>query len=236
MNHFNLLFCYTHIMRSLRILQGFVLVCILLIPVLIFMFLKGFGNNEYDLPIFFQKGVDNPFKECPVTDSTQHYIPEFTFTNQEGKPIGRAQMEGKITVVDFFFTSCPSICPVMSKEMARVNDMFRDEPQVQLMSISIDPEYDTPQILKEYADEHQAIPGKWHFLSGPKQETFQLARCGFVLPALDGNGVPDDFVHSDKFMLIDEQGRIRGYYSGTTREEVDLLMLETKMLLHGKDK
>jgi protein SCO1/2 len=223
-------------MRSLRILQGFVLVCILLIPVLIFLFLKGFGTNEYDLPIFFQKGVDNPFKECPVTDSTQHYIPDFTFTNQEGKPIGRAQMEGKITVVDFFFTSCPSICPVMSKEMARVNDMFRDEPQVQLMSISIDPEYDTPQILKKYADEHQAITGKWHFLSGPKLETFQLARCGFVLPALDGNGVPDDFVHSDKFMLIDEQGRIRGYYSGTTREQVDLLMLETKILLHGKDK
>lgn len=235
MNHFNLLFCYNHNMRSLRILQGFVLVCILLVPVLIFMFLKGFGKNEYDLPIFFQKGVDNPFKECPVTDSTQHYIPEFTFTNQEGKPIGRAQMEGKITVVDFFFTSCPSICPVMSKEMARVNDMFRDEPLVQLMSISIDPEYDTPQILKKYADEHQAIPGKWHFLSGPKLETFQLARCGFVLPALDGNGVPDDFVHSDKFMLIDDQGRIRGYYSGTTREQVDLLILETKILLHGKD-
>jgi protein SCO1/2 len=223
-------------MRSLRILQGFVLICILLIPVLIFLFLKGFGTNEYDLPIFFQKGVDNPFKECPVTDSTQHYIPGFSFINQEGKAVGRAQMEGKITIVDFFFTSCPSICPVMSKEMARVNDMFRDEPKVQLMSISIDPEFDTPQILKEYADEHQAIPGKWHFLSGPKLETFQLARCGFVLPALDGNGVPDDFVHSDKFILIDELGRIRGYYSGTSREQVDLLMLEAKILLHGKDK
>lgn len=236
MNHFNLLFCYTHIMRSLRILQGFVLVCILLLPVLIFLFLKGFGNNEYDLPIFFQKGVDNPFKECPVTDSTQHYIPDFTFINQEGKPIGRSQMEGKITVVDFFFTSCPSICPVMSKELSRVNDMFREEPRAQLMSISIDPEFDTPQVLKQYADEHEAIAGKWHFLSGPKLETFQLARCGFVLPALDGNGVPDDFVHSDKFILIDAEGRIRGYYSGTTREQVDLLILEMKILLYGKDK
>lgn len=236
MNHFNLLFCYTHIMRSLRILQGFVLVCILLLPVLIFLFLKGFGNNEYDLPIFFQKGVDNPFKECPVTDSTQHYIPDFTFINQEGKPIGRSQMEGKITVVDFFFTSCPSICPVMSKELSRVNDMFREEPRAQLISISIDPEFDTPQVLKQYADEHEAIAGKWHFLSGPKLETFQLARCGFVLPALDGNGVPDDFVHSDKFILIDAEGRIRGYYSGTTREQVDLLILEMKILLYGKDK
>jgi len=197
-NHFNLLFCYTLTMRSLRILQGFVLVCILLIPVLIFLFLKGFGKNEYELPILFQNGVDNPFQECPVTDSTQHYIPEFSFINQEGKPMGRAQMQGKITVVNFFFTSCPSICPVMSKEMERVNDHFRDEPQVQIMSISIDPTYDTPQILKEYAEEYHAIPGKWQFLSGTKEETFQLARCGFVLPAMDGNGVPDDFVHSDE--------------------------------------
>ena len=142
-------------------------------------------------------------------------------------------MEGKITIVDFFFTSCPSICPVMSKEMERVNDMFREEPQVQIMSISIDPEYDTPEILQEYAQKHNASSDKWQFLSGPVDETYQLARCGFILPALDGMGVPDDFVHSDKFVLVDELGRIRGYYSGTNREDVDLLMLETKVLLHG---
>ena len=177
--------------------------------------------------------MDNPFQECPISDSLQHFIPDFTFTNQDGQPFCRAQMEGKITIVDFFFTSCPSICPVMSKEMERVNDHFQDEPSVQIFSISIDPTYDTPQVLKAYAEEHHAIPGKWQFLSGPKEETFQLARCGFVLPALDGNGVPDDFVHSDKFILIDDQGRIRGYYSGTTSEEVDLLLLETKILLYG---
>lgn len=235
MNHFNLLFCYTSSMKGLRILQGLVLVCILLVPVLIFTFLRGFGNNEYDLPIFFQNGVDNPFQECPSSDSGQHYIPEFSFVNQDGKSIGRKDMEGKITIVDFFFTSCPSICPVMSTEMERVQDMFRDEPNVQIMSISIDPEYDTPEILKEYADEHGANSSKWHFLSGPKLETYQLARCGFVLPTIDGQGVADDFIHSDKFILIDEQGRIRGYYSGTNREDVDLLMLETKVLLHGKE-
>ena len=222
-------------MRSLRLLQGMVLVCILLIPLLIFLFLRGFGKNEYDLPIYFQNGVDNPFQECPSTDAGQHYIPDFSFMNQNEEFIGRAEMEGKITIVDFFFTSCPSICPIMSKEMERVNDRFRDEPRVQIMSISIDPEYDTPEILKSYADRHNAIPGKWHFLSGPKEETYQLAKCGFVLPILDGNGVPDDFVHSDKFVLIDEHGRIRGYYSGTDREAVDLLMLETKVLLHGKN-
>ncbi len=220
-------------MKGLRLLQGMVLVCILLIPVLVFVFLRGFGQNEYDLPIYFQNGVDNPFLECPVKDSTQHYIPEFSFKDQNGESVGRAQMEGKITIVDFFFTSCPSICPVMSKEMERVDDMFRDKPMVQIMSISIDPEYDTPEILKAYADEHNATPGKWHFLSGPKEETYRLAKCGFIIPTVDGNGVPDDFVHTDKFMLIDELGRIRGYYSGTNREEVDMLILETKVLLHG---
>lgn len=212
-----------------------VLVCILLIPVLIFVFLKSFGNNEYDLPVYFEKGVDNPFRECPVTDTTQHYIPDFSFANQKGEMIGNEDMKGKITIVDFFFTSCPSICPVMSKEMERVNDMFRDEYKVRILSISIDPEHDTPEVLQEYAKEHGADAGKWDFLSGEKLETYQLARCGFVLPTIDGMGVPDDFVHSDKFVLIDEEGRIRGYYSGTNREDVDLLMLETKVLLHGKN-
>ncbi len=222
-------------MKGLRILQGMVLVCILLIPVLIFLFLKGFGKNSYDLPVFFENGVDSPFTECPPTTNSQHYIPDFTFTNQEDKPVGKAEMEGKITIVDFFFTSCPSICPKMSAEMERVNDMFRDEPMVRIMSISIDPEYDTPEILKAYAEEHNGEAGKWDFLTGPKDITYQLAKCGFVLPTLDGMGVPDDFVHSDKFVLIDELGRVRGYYSGTSREDVDLLMLETKVLLYGKN-
>ena len=97
-------------MRSLRILQGLVLVCILLIPVLIFLFLKGFGKNEYELPILFQNGVDNPLQECPVADSSQHYIPQFTFMNQDGKPMGREDMQGKITIVRQAFKYVILIC------------------------------------------------------------------------------------------------------------------------------
>lgn len=220
-------------MRSIRILQGFVLLCILLIPVVIFVFLKTFGNNQFDIPILYQYGVEDPFQECNYADSVQHVIPDFTFTSNKGLQVGRFEMEGKITIVDFFFTSCPSICPVMSSEMERVDDAFKDNPNVQIYSISIDPEFDTREVLESYAQKHMASP-KWHFLTGDKEETYQLARCGFVLPTFDGYGVPEDFVHSDKFVLVDEFGRIRGYYSGTTREEVDRLIVETKILLHGK--
>lgn len=221
-------------MRGLRLLQGMVLVCILLIPVLIFLFLKGFGTNTYSIPVFYEHGVNTSYTECQTGDTTQHYIPDFTFTNQNGDMVGRADMAGQVTIVNFFFTSCPSICPKMSGEMERVSDMFRNYPEVRLMSISIDPEYDTPEILKDYADKHNAKAGKWDFLTGDKTEIYKLARCGFVIPAIDGLGVADDFIHSDRLTLVDSKGRIRGYYGGTDRADVDTLMLETKVLLSGE--
>lgn len=212
-----------------------VLICILLIPILILLFLKGFGENKYDLPVYFEQGLEDPFGRCNYPEGEQHYIPDFSFVSQDSSLMGRDEMEGKITVVDFFFTSCPSICPIMSSEMERVQDAFRNEDAVQIYSISIDPDYDTPSVLAEYADKHEAFPDKWFFLNGPREETYDLVRCGFALPIVDGHDNPDEFSHSDKFILVDEKGRIRGYYSGTEREGVDKLILEAKILLHGMD-
>lgn len=220
-------------MKEIRLLKFLVLVCILMIPVLIILFLRGFTQNQYEIPVYYENGVEDPFGKCGYPEGEQHHIPEFSFTSQDSTPIGRSQMEGKITIVDFFFTSCPDICPVMSEEMVRVQDAFRNKEEVQIFSISIDPEYDTPKVLAEYAEGHGATEGKWFFLNGPPEETYRLARCGFALPVEGGNGNPEDFVHSDKFILIDGKGRIRGYYSGTSREEVDKLILETKILLYG---
>ena len=219
----------------LRFIQVLVLVCVLMIPVLIILFLRGFSSNEYAIPILYENGVEDPFEQCDYPDSTQHFIPEFTFNDHLGGEKGKSEMMGKITVVDFFFTSCPSICPVMSSEMERVQDVFRNEERVQIYSIRIDPEYDTPEVLADYADLHEAKDDKWFFLNGPVDETYALARCGFVLPSISGGEVPEDFVHSDKFVLVDELGRIRGYYSGTTREGVDQLILETKILLYDNE-
>ena len=222
-------------MKMLRVIQVLVLICVLMIPILIILFLRGFSTNQYDIPILYQNGVEDPFGQCDFKDSTQHYIPNFTFTDHLGRKIGKDNMMGKITVVDFFFTSCPSICPVMSSEMERVQDVFRNIDNVQIYSISIDPEYDSKEVLLDYANEHSAKKDKWFFLNGPMEETYDLARCGFILPTISGGAVPEDFVHSDKFVLVDELGRIRGYYGGTKREGVDQLILETKILLHGKE-
>lgn len=221
-------------MRSIRILQGLVLACILMIPVLIILFLKTFSANEYVIPVLFEEGVEDPFETCEMVRGEQHYIPEFSLTSHQQQSIGSEEMSGKITIVDFFFTSCPSICPIMSTEMERIDDAFRNEDDVQIYSISIDPEYDTPEVLSSYAELHRATPDKWHFLTGDKSDIYRLARCGFILPVADGYDDPEDFIHSDKFILIDDLGRIRGYYSGTNRDDVDKLILETKVLLHGR--
>ncbi len=212
-----------------------VLICILMIPILVFMFLRTYGTNTYEIPVFYQEGVDDPFGECDFADGEQHYIPEFAFYHTDSSLVGSEQMQDKITIVDFFFTSCPSICPVMSTEMERVQDAFRNEDKVQIYSISLDPDYDTPEVLSAYGSRHGADPDKWYFLTGPRDTTYNLARCGFVMPATHGEDEPEDFIHSDKFVLVDGKGRIRGYYSGTNREGVDELILETKILLHGNE-
>ncbi|MDN3687186.1 SCO family protein [Cyclobacterium jeungdonense] len=224
-------------MKMLRFLQIMVLICVLMIPVLIILFLRGFSSNEYTIPILYEQGVEDPYQQCDYGGNTgQHYIPEFELTDHLNRGIQREDMRGKITIVDFFFTSCPSICPVMSSEMERVQDAFRKEDKVQIFSISIDPTYDTAEVLADYAERHRAEKDKWFFLTGNKEQIYDLARCGFVLPTIDGQSVPDDFIHSDKFVLVDELGRIRGYYSGTERESVDRLVLETKILLYDGNK
>ncbi len=202
-----------------------------MIPVLIYLFLRTFGENHYSVPVFYESGLSTIYGDCP-SDSTQHLVPNFSLTNQSNQVIEGTSLNDKITIVDFFFTSCPSICPIMSSQMERVQDAFKDNPNIQILSVSVDPTYDSVEVLKSYAQKHQAIDGFWHFLTGDKDNIYELATCGFALPTIDGNGDPDEFVHSDKFVLVDKERRIRGYYSGTNREEVDRLILEIKILLY----
>ena len=163
-----------------------------------------------------------------------HHIGPFSFQNQDAKFISTADMKGKIAVVEYFFTTCKSICPIMNRQMQRVDAAFKNDSDIQIFSFTVDPETDDVQQMKKYATSHQATSGKWHFLTGEKADLYALARKSFfVLKPAEAQNLGDagsDFIHTNNFVLVDKQLRIRGYYDGTSEKEVNQLISDIKRL------
>ncbi|MDO6389894.1 SCO family protein [Pontibacter sp. BT731] len=157
-------------------------------------------------------------------------MPAYEFTSQQGQTISQNELDGNIYVADFFFATCPDICKEMSSQMVRVQEAFQDEEQVKLVSFSVNPEHDTPEVLSEYGERYNADPAKWYFLTGDRDKIYNLAQKGFYLPVMKVEG-QQDFIHSEKFMLVDKDRYVRGIYDGTDKEDVDRLILEIKVLL-----
>ena len=168
-------------------------------------------------------------------------VPDFEFVNQDGQTITNADYAGKVYVVEFFFTTCPSICPIMNQNMVKVQNEFYGNPGLGITSFSINPEYDTPDILKEYASSYKITNPNWHLLTGDKQAIFKLANEGFNLYVGEAPEVEGGFEHSGFFALIDQQGQIRSrfdendnpiiYYDGLEEEGIQMLMEDIKNLL-----
>ena len=155
-------------------------------------------------------------------------VPEFNFVNQDSQNVTRNVFYGKVTVADFIFTTCAGPCPLMSGKMQELQQTFARESHVQLVSFSVDPEYDTPSILTAYSTRFGAIKGKWTFLTGQKQQMYTLIRKGFLL------GVEADsttILHSTKFVLVDADGIIRGYYDSEEDGSIKKLILDIHSLL-----
>jgi protein SCO1/2 len=150
----------------------------------------------------------------------------FTLTNAAGAAYNSATLAGKIWVADFFFTSCTGTCPVMSTNMAKLQTQYAERDDVNFVSISVNPEVDTPERLTTYADKYKANLNRWHFLTGPDEQIQSIAVDEFKL------GLGDSYVlHSTRFVLVDRQGRIRGYYSGVEEEEVEEIARDIERLL-----
>jgi len=166
---------------------------------------------------------------------TGHHVADFSFLNQEGETITQAEVEGKVYVVEYFFTTCGTICPRMNDQMRRIQLKFAENDDVRLMSFTVNPEVDTVAQMKSYADDHGAKNGQWHFLTGPKEDLYTLARKSFfVLKPAEAKNLGDvgsDFIHTNNFVLVDQKGRLRGYYDGTSAKEVDELMKDIERLL-----
>lgn len=184
------------------------------------------------LPIY------NPADVNPeLVDSTVQYIEkyhtiaDFSFTNQNGKTITQKDYEGKIYVADFFFTSCGSICPVMSKNMIEVQKAFADNPKVMILSHTVTPEIDSVPVLKKYALKEGVIDSKWNLVTGDKKDIYSMARKSYLAVKL---GKPEelyDMVHTENFVLVDADKHVRGFYDGTKKEEVQKLIEDIKWLL-----
>ena len=169
------------------------------------------------------------------TVSSYGTVPAFELVNQNGQPFGSAQLAGKIWIADFIYTTCPGPCPMISSRMSELQKPL-EKSDVHLVSFSVDPGKDTPQVLRGYAEKLQADPARWDFLTGPKSAIYKLSHDGFKLAVSDGGderGIP---VHSTRMVLVDRRGQIRGYYDATEADAVTKLLADTNHLLREQPK
>lgn len=204
--------------------QNFNLLCSAAMGLILSVLLAScIEQKEQKLPIFGQKEVTG-------NDTTYHSIGNFRLVNQDSTVVTNETLRGKIYVADFFFTSCRTICPIMKTQMMRVYKSVEDDPEVLLVSHTIDPEYDTVALLHDYADRLGVKSNKWHFLTGIKDSIYYLAQTSYFATAMEDEAEPDGFIHSGAFLLIDKKGRIRGKYDGTKEDDVNKLLKDIAIL------
>jgi cytochrome oxidase Cu insertion factor (SCO1/SenC/PrrC family) len=169
------------------------------------------------------------------TVSSYGTVPTFQLTNQNGQPFGSGQLAGKIWIADFVYTTCPGPCPMISGRMSELQKPL-EKTDVHLVSFSVDPEKDTPAVLRSYAGKLQAEPGRWDFLTGSKFAIYKLSHDGFKLAVSDGNDTQGLPVHSTRMVLVDRHGQIRGYYDATEPDAITKLVADTHHLLREQPK
>jgi protein SCO1/2 len=190
------------------------------------------GNEAEKLPILgHREAVEKTVDGKTVVDTIYQTIPAFSFLDQDSTVIDNKVMSDKIYIADFFFTSCPSICPVMKKQMLRIYDKYKDEEQLAFVSHTIDPKHDTIPALKKYAEKLGVDGKKWHFVYGDRETVYDLARHGYFTIAELDEKAPGGIMHTGYFTLVDKSGKIRGMYNGTDEHEVNKLIDDIKILL-----
>jgi protein SCO1/2 len=182
------------------------------------------------LPIYSPNMVSSELVEEEIQYVKKyHKISDFSLTNQNGETITQDYYENKIYIADFFFTTCPTICPIMTKNMFEVQQKTLKQ-NVLLVSYSVTPEIDSIAQLKKYALENKVNDNKWNLLTGDKKQIYELARKSYLVAKNDGDGGKYDMIHTENFVLIDKEKRIRGYYDGTNKEDIDKLLSDVKIL------
>ena len=193
-------------------------------------------KNATKLPIYGDRQpITKTIDGKQVTDTVYATIPPFSFMDQERKTITQQSLNGKIYVADFFFTSCPSICPTMQRNMLTVFKAYEGKPDFKLVSFTIDPRHDTIPVLKTYAEKLGAKADQWYFLLGKKEEVYQLAEKNYLVSVAEDGRAPGGYVHQGWLVLVDKKGRVRGAYDGTDKKQVQQLIADVKVLMEEEN-
>jgi protein SCO1 len=216
--------------KKVKVMLGAAAILLVLIPAIFFGGLMFFGKNHYNIPVYYP--LDSVYEGGKYKVTSYHVIPDYSLIDQDGKPFKGRSLKGNIYVADFFFTSCPSTCPKMTNQLKRVQEAYVSNDEIKIVSYTVDPGHDSVTVLNDFARRNGAIPGKWFFVTGQKDSIYNLAQTGYYISAGEEKTSSEAFLHSTKLMLIDKEGRIRGYYDGIQQGEVDRLITEIKVLLH----
>jgi protein SCO1 len=190
------------------------------------------SGDQKKLPILGEREpVERVVNGKTVVDTIYQTIAPFSYLNQDSIPVTDKDFDGKIYVADFFFTSCTTICPEMHRNMLKVYEKFKDDPQVKILSHSIDSKYDLPSRLKKYAGKLGIEGNQWEFVHGPSDSIYNVSAKNYLVAAYEDKNDPQGFVHQGWFILVDKQKRLRGAYDGTKADQVDLLIKDMQTLL-----
>ena len=208
----------------------FGLVLLLISGVIVYLFYNALVPKKL-LPVYSPAMVNSELVPEEIQHIRKyHTIADFSLTNQNGVIITQEDYKDKIYIADFFFTTCPTICPIMTKNMADIQQEIINDDDVLLLSHSVTPEIDSVAQLKKYAIEKGVDDTKWNLLTGDKKQIYELARKSYLAVKTDGDGGPFDMIHTENFILVDKQKRIRGFYDGTNKEDMEQLLIDLKIL------
>lgn len=207
---------------------GIVFLC--LSAIIVYLFYNAL-QPEKTLAIYQPSMVNYELVDSTLRDIRKyHTVADFSLTNQNGETITQEDYKGKIYIADFFFTTCPTICPIMTKNMVEIQRRLDNTGDVMLLSHSVTPAIDSVAQLKKYALEKGVDDSKWNLVTGDKKEIYELARKSYLAVKEDGDGGPYDMIHTENFILVDRQRRIRGFYDGTDKEDIEKLMEDLEVL------
>ena len=183
------------------------------------------------LPVFQPNMVNNELVDSTMQEVRKyHTIKDFKLYNQNGDTITQDFYKDKIYVADFFFTTCQTICPIMTDHMLQIQEKLKDDANILLLSHTVIPNHDSVPVLREYADEKGVNDEKWNLVTGDKKEIYELARKSYLAAKSDGDGGAFDMIHTENFVLVDREKRIRGFYDGTDPEAIEELMQDIEIL------